>query len=87
MNSSRAGLMIVVLITPSRRGLPWYVELDAEQTVSVRRATRRARASSRSQSTVSYTALVTFPSRRCTGSEPRYAPFSISDGSFTARTT
>ena len=32
MNSSRAGLVIVVPITRSRRGLPSHVELDAEQT-------------------------------------------------------
>ena len=32
MNSSRAGLVIVVPITHSRRGLPSHVELDAERT-------------------------------------------------------
>jgi mRNA interferase MazF len=32
MNSSRAGLVIVVPITRSRRGLPSHVELYAEQT-------------------------------------------------------
>ena len=32
MHASRAGLVIVVSITRSRRGLPSYVELDAEQT-------------------------------------------------------
>ena len=49
--------------------------------VSVRRATRRVRASSQSRSTVSSTASVTPPSHRCTGSGPRCAPFLISDGS------
>lgn len=32
MNSSRAGLVIVVPITRSRRGLPSHVELDAEDS-------------------------------------------------------